>query len=360
MSAREPRTETVHEIALIERLAGAFTRSSHQLNERHETDAELLRVPGSDPVLALTTDHIAEEIQAGLYVDAELIGWMTVMVNASDLSAVGARPLGLVLNETLPPDVGEGFLAALQRGIQQACDACGLHVLGGDTNFGPRLQMGGCALGVVPEGRPMTRRGCAPGDLLFASGPLGLGGAFALARLLGGSEADGERIPFRPVARLTEGQLLRPFASGCMDTSDGALPTLDELMRLNGVGFRFRITAAESLHPAAAAAASRARIPPWMLLAGPHGEYELLFTVPRGRLERFLAVARAREWRPLHLGEAVREPGLTLPIDGTLRQLDTTAVRNLFGEVGGDLGAYREGLARLAAAATTERARCAR
>ena len=39
MSAREPRTETVHEIALIERLAGAFTRSSHQLNERHETDA---------------------------------------------------------------------------------------------------------------------------------------------------------------------------------------------------------------------------------------------------------------------------------------------------------------------------------
>jgi thiamine-monophosphate kinase len=205
----------------------------------------------------------------------------------------------------------------------------------------------------------MTRRGCAPGDLLFASGPLGLGGAFALARLLGGSEADGERIPFRPVARLTEGQLLRPFASGCMD-SDGALPTLDELMRLNGVGFRFRITAAESLHPAAAAAASRARIPPWMLLAGPHGEYELLFTVPRGRLERFLAAARAREWRPLHLGEAVREPGLTLPIDGTLRQLDTTAVRNLFGEVGGDFGAYREGLARLAAAATTERARCAR
>lgn len=78
------------EVALLERLAGGFARSHLQCNQRHESDAELIRLPGSRSVLALTTDAISEEIESGLYADPYLIGWMTVMVNASDLAAVGA------------------------------------------------------------------------------------------------------------------------------------------------------------------------------------------------------------------------------------------------------------------------------
>jgi thiamine monophosphate kinase len=29
---------------------------------------------------------------------------------------------------------------------------------------------------------------------------------------------------------------VRPFATSCMDTGDGVIPALDQLMRLNGVG----------------------------------------------------------------------------------------------------------------------------
>ncbi|MBI3082153.1 MAG: hypothetical protein HYY94_04470, partial [Gemmatimonadetes bacterium] len=177
-------TTLPREVALLERLAGGFSRSALQCNQRHESDAELIRLPGSPSVLALTTDAISEEIESGLYSDPYCIGWMTVLVNASDLAAVGAAPVGILLNQTLPSDMPEQELEALQGGVRDACSACGLPVLGGDTNFGARLHMGACAVGLIPDGQPLTRRGATSGDRVFASGPLGLGGAFAFARMM--------------------------------------------------------------------------------------------------------------------------------------------------------------------------------
>ncbi|UCF18631.1 MAG: thiamine-monophosphate kinase [Gemmatimonadota bacterium] len=337
--------DAIIENRLIERLALGFTRAPHQLNATRESDAELIRLPGTDVVLALTTDGVVEEIEAGLYRDPYLIGWMTVMVNASDLAAVGAQPLGLLLNQTLKPDLDDRYLDRLQTGIRDACEACGLHVLGGDVNFSARLQMSATALGLIPDGRLLTRRGCQPGDRLFASAPLGLGSAFALqalvqrgadraARPRGGGQPAG--LEYRPAARLREGGLLRAHATCCMDTSDGVIPTLDELMRLNGTGFRVDAPLESILHAGAVQLTRAAGLPDWLLLAGPHGEFELLFTVPEAAGETFLAAARERDWRPLELGVVTANDGLEL--NG--RRLDTARVRNLFTLVGGDVEAY--------------------
>ncbi|MGH7675898.1 MAG: AIR synthase related protein, partial [Gemmatimonadales bacterium] len=161
------------EVALIERLAAGLPRSPLQRNARHESDAELLQLPGSDALLALTVDGIVEEIARGLYTDPYLIGWMTVTASASDLAAVGAAPLGILVNAVLPPDIAAADLARLRQGIGDACAAYELPVLGGDTNSGGQLQTAACAVGVI-DGVPLGRRGCAPGDRLYASGPLGL------------------------------------------------------------------------------------------------------------------------------------------------------------------------------------------
>ena len=265
------------EIAMIERLARALPRSPRQLNALHASDAELVHITGTT-VLAVTTDGIVEEIATGLYADPALIGWMTVVVNASDLAAVGANPLGIVVCETLPPTMGPDDIAALQRGIADASLAHGLPVLGGDTNSGEQLQVVGTALGLVEGGAPLTRLGAASGDRLFASGPLGLGSVFAFTQLIRAGVINAP--PFRPHARLHEGSLLRPFASACMDTSDGLLATLDELGRLNGVGFRLTLPVEGMLHGAALRLAEAQQLPPWTMLAGPHGEFELVFTVP--------------------------------------------------------------------------------
>lgn len=331
-------TRVPAETALIDRLAAGFPRSPLQYNARHESDAELLRLPGTETVLALTIDGIADEIDAGLYRDAYLVGWMTVIASASDLAAVGAAPLGVLVSETLPHGFGPQQVAELQRGITEACRAAELPVLGGDTNRGVRLETTACAVGLIRSGPPLTRVGCAPGDRLLASGALGLGAAFALLALRGDASA-AARLKYQPRPRIREGQLLRGVATCCMDTSDGALTTLDELMRLNGLGCRIERPVAELLHPEARRVAEAAGIPPWMLLAAPHGEFELVFTVPADRAAGFQAAARSHGWDPLDLGSVVLAPGLELAVEGC-RTIDTRRVRDLFAEAGGSVERY--------------------
>lgn len=319
------------EVALVDRLTRGLPRAALQLNQPHTSDAELLRLPGTDVVLALTTDAIVEEVDTGLYDDPYLVGWMTVMASGSDLAAVGASPLGILVSETLPPGLPEDDLARLQQGIGDASRTSGLPVLGGDTSAGDRLHTAGCAVGYL-SGAPLTRLGCRPGDRLLASGPLGLGAAFALARTRGLPAP-----PFLPVARLAEGQLLRGLASAAMDTSDGALATLDELARLNGVGFALESPVENLLHPTAQAAARSAGLPAWLMLAGPHGEFELVFTLSAEHADALQTAAAGLGWSPLELGVVTPEPGLRLA-DGT--RIDTARLRDLFVAMNGDVERY--------------------
>ena len=342
-------TAVVRENALVESLVRALPRSTEQRNGLGESDAELLHLPGTDRLLAITPDAIVEEIEAGLYRDPYLIGWMTVVSSASDLAAVGADPMGILLSQTLPRRPARAFLNRLQQGVRDACAACGLPVLGGDTNHSDRLHMESSAIGTVPAAEAMLRTGCRAGDRLYASGALGIGSAFAFEAL---TQPDREpTVPFLPMARLREGQLLRRFASSCMDTSDGALATLDEIMRRSSVGVKLDTDTARLLHPAAARIAEAEDLPSWTLLAGPHGEFELIFSVPRDRCTAFLVAASRTGWNPLPLGQARALSGLELgPQDGCM-SLDTGAIRNLAGEAASDVDRYVKELMKLAGAA---------
>lgn len=320
------------ENSLIERLTEHFVRSPLQRNGLQESDAELISLPGSDTLLAVTTDSIVEEIELGLYCDPYLMGWMAATVNASDLAAVGAEPLGLLLSETFPHDTSEDSLQEVQRGVHDACMAAGLYILGGDTNFSSHWELGGSALGVIPDGLPMTRLGCKPGDELFVTGVLGLGSVHALVQLSPDPAVKQFHSPYQPRARVSEGQLLRGRPSCCMDTSDGALATLDQLMRLNQVGFVLESNADQWLHSAALQLSEAMGIPAWMMLAGLHGEFELLFAVPPERVEALITETSAKGWQPLKIGVVVETPGVWFEANGETVTLDTGRIRNLFSQ----------------------------
>ncbi len=330
----------ISENAFIERLARRLPRSPLQLNGLQETDAELVRIPAAGLVLAMTTDWIVEEIESGLYSDPYLIGWMTVAVNASDLAAVGAEPIGLLLNENLPPDTAPEFIERLQEGIRDASSASGLYVLGGDTNISTRLELGGSALGLISDGQPLTRLGCKQGDYLFATGPFGSGSGYAFVQFLARRQAPGLEFPYQPQPRLREGRLLRRFASACMDSSDGLIATLDQLMRLNGVGFVVDCGAERLMESHTLSLSRSAGVPAWTALAGPHGEFELVFTVPPQQVEPLLKEAAAGGWMPLQLGKVVERPAIQLSLDGEALTLDTGRIRNLFTECGGNAEKY--------------------
>ncbi len=321
----------LNENDFLRKLSTKFRRSPYQLNKFLESDAELLKLTDGS-ILALSTDSIVEEIATGLYADPALIGWMTVVVNLSDIAAVGAEPLGLLLSQNIPPDFPPEKLDALQSGIAEACEAFGVFVLGGDTNQSTTLETGGTAIGLIKTGPIISRKGAKPGDLLYVSGKMGMGSAFAFSVLMGGQSQFG----YKPTPKLKEGMLVRQFGSSCMDTSDGLFPAICNLMEPNGVGFEINLHFAEIAHPAAVQLAAAGSFPTWFFLAGPHGEFELIFTIPPEKEADFLRSANKMDWHPLKIGVVTDHQACVLDIPDGKWALEPFQIANLFTEAGGN------------------------
>jgi len=344
---------------IINDLTKSFNRSPKQLNKVHETDAEIIELENSPYNLAITIDTISEEIKTGLYSDPYQIGWMSVMVNMSDLAAVGASPLGIVISQIFPKDISGEKIRIIQDGINDACKKCGSFVLGGDTNFGDELIISGCAIGTVEKGKHLKRIGCKLGDKIYVSGKVGNGNAFAAQKLffqdselsfrsslrernLKSNKSDrflpsvemtskngNGLLEFFPSAKLEWRNILIKYSSSCIDTSDGVLSSLDQLMRLNNIGFRFRNDWNEKLDPTSKQLFTRYNLPLWLLLAGEHGEFELLFSIPEENETEFIKEADRLNLNPVYLADAKSEQNIKINLYDKEQTLDSGKIRNL-------------------------------
>ncbi|MGK7312765.1 MAG: thiamine-phosphate kinase [Candidatus Longimicrobiales bacterium M2_2A_002] len=330
-----PALSAIRENRLLTGWAALLERAPGQRGAVHETDAELLPL-GDGRFLALTVDSVVEELEVGLY-SPRTAGRVAVIACLSDLAAVGATPLGMLLSVTLPRSGAETTQAAVAAGVRAACGEAGTFVLGGDTSEGDRLHVTVVGAGTVPAGAAMTRRGCAPGDLVYATGPLGLGGAHAAAALMGLGPAPPE---FEPPIRSRAGVTLRGVATACIDSSDGLVAAVDQLARLNGVAIRIAGPLHRLLHPAARAIARSSGLPAFPFLAGHHGEFELIFTVPAGSVSALAEAAERGGFRPLRLGRVEAGGGVWIGAS----ELDTTGIRNLAEGAGSDVEAYTAAL----------------
>jgi len=343
--------DAVGENRLLAQWTAHQRRHPEQLNALHEADAELVPLPGSDRLLAVTTDTVSEEIALGFYRDPETIGWVAAAASLSDLAAVAAEPVGLVVAVSIPRDATRAFVEGLAAGLDAAARAAGTYVLGGDTNIGAAVSVTTTAIGTVATGERLTRMGCGAGEVVYASGRLGAG-ALPVLRAMGLSAGEGQgpaaaaggaSVPFRPPLRLREARLLPGWATACMDTSDGLVATLDQLARLNGVGFDVTAPLAEVLEPAVREALECAGLDPLLALGQPHGEFELVFTVPAALAAAFEAHARRGGFEPVRLGvttdagPAALAPALRFSGDGAPRTLDGARIRNVVDEEAGDL-----------------------
>jgi thiamine-monophosphate kinase len=173
---------------------------------------------------------------------------MVALINVSDLAAMGAKPIGLlvstVMPETMPVNDYERFL----DGLAQASREWSCPVVGGNIKDGPDFTATGTALGSVGKDRAMRRIGARPGDRLLVVGEMGIFWAAVLRRLLPSVQFDArddalcDEALFRPVARIREGMMLAQtrHASACMDSSDGVIGCLHELAHVNGMDILIR------------------------------------------------------------------------------------------------------------------------
>ena len=320
---------------IINNLIAGFERSPDQLNKPHESDAEIIQ--SREMKLAITTDSISEEISTGLYDDPNLIGWMIVTVNLSDLAAVGATPIGILISEIIPKDFDDEKINQLQKGISDACKKHNTFVLGGDTNEGDKLVLTGTAIGIINSEKILSRVGVKPGDLLYSSGKLGIGNAYAISKLI--SET-GSSINYKPFAQINFCKIISKYALACMDTSDGLISTLDQLMRLNNVGFEITEKCEKLIDDEVLIYSKKLNFPSWLLLAGQHGEFELVFTIPQNLKQEFIKEAEKNGFGPIELGEVIPEKEIKMKLNEEFITINSGFIRNLPYETKGDINHY--------------------
>lgn len=186
-------------------------------------DAAVLRRDRGD--VLFTTDMLIEGRHFRLNeASAAEIGRKAMAVNVSDIAAMGGEPTYAVVAAGLPPRFPLAFVRGLYDGLNAMSHACGVQIVGGDTNASDRLVLSVALLGRVREGRALTRSGAQKGDILFVTGSLG------------GSYKSRKHLRFTP--RLAESRfLVKNFSvHAMMDLSDGLSSDLAKIAFESGVG----------------------------------------------------------------------------------------------------------------------------
>jgi thiamine-monophosphate kinase len=200
-------------------------------------DAAALDLPPGEQIV-VSTDIAAEGVHFPTGSSADRVAYRAVAAAASDLAAMGARPVAMTLNLSLP-GADETVLAGLRAGLEESVRAFGLPLVGGDLVRGP-LSLGVQVLGAVARGEALRRSGARAGDRLCVSGCLG-DAAAGLALELGDIDAPQDHALhlreafWRPQPALALGQALRGRATAAIDISDGLLADAGHLSRASGV-----------------------------------------------------------------------------------------------------------------------------
>jgi thiamine-monophosphate kinase len=223
---------------------------------------------------------------------------------------MGGRVQAVVLAIAAPPAWPIAELRGVVRGVRDAAAEVGAVLAGGNLASARELSLTMTVLGEAPI-RPVLRSGARPGDRLYVTGRLG-GAALGLRLLMGAHSVDGgeaaRRCWRRPVARLQPGRALATagIATAMIDLSDGLLVDATRLAQASGGRLLIR-TARVPLAPALARLSpKRARA----LAIGGGEDYELLFTVPLGRVARLTRAAL--DCPVTAIGEVVRGRGVAL------------------------------------------------
>ncbi len=244
-------------------------------------DCAILRLNTGER-LATSVDTMVAGVHFPAETNAQYIALRAVSAAASDLAAMGARPLGMTVALTLPA-ADETWLESFRCGLASAVSEYQLPLVGGDTTRGP-LSITVQVLGALPADQALLRSGAIAGDQVYVSGTLG-DAAGALAILLGKWQPAPEYARtlldrfHHPRARLTLGRELLGRATAAIDISDGLLA--DAAHVANASGVKIRIDA--QLLPLSSALRSHGdsdTVLRWALTGG--DDYELCFCLPAG------------------------------------------------------------------------------
>jgi thiamine-monophosphate kinase len=270
------RVSDVGEFGLIDRIArlagSGFTRD---VVLGIGDDAAVLR-PRRGEEVVVTTDAFVEGVHFRLDQETPATAGRRAAVGClSDLGAMGARPLGLLLAFAVPPRLPLALALGFVRGLLREAERAGIPLVGGNVTRASEVSAALTAVGAVAPGRALRRDAGRSGDRLFVTGVLGKS---ALER----ARAGRRRGPVRHVGapRIEAGRRLARLraAGACIDVSDGLVADLAHVCRASHLAARVEVERVPRPRGFEAACRRAGLDADRLLLAGGE-DYELLFSV---------------------------------------------------------------------------------
>jgi thiamine-monophosphate kinase len=168
------KIEELGEFGLIKHLTASIELKNHSSKKGVGDDCAVLDYPQEKEVL-VTTDLLLEGVHFDLtYVPLKHLGYKSAMVNFSDVYAMGGMPRQITVSLGISQRFTVEDMEELYAGLQLACEAHGVDVVGGDTTSSMTgLTISITCIGDVEKGKAVLRNGAKAGDLVCVSGNLG-------------------------------------------------------------------------------------------------------------------------------------------------------------------------------------------
>ncbi len=189
---------------------------------------------GSDEALVFTADMLNEGVH--FLTDkssAYQIGYKSLMVNISDVAAMGAVPVATLLSLALPEERFGAWAEEFMQGYLAASKKYNVTLVGGDTT---KSLSGVCvnvtAIGRVSQSNIKRRSAAKVGDVVAVTGALGASAAGLRDVLNGVLNTENAMFHLMPEARVREGEWLglQGAVNAMMDISDGVASDLQHIL----------------------------------------------------------------------------------------------------------------------------------
>ncbi len=285
--------------------------------------------PGFD--LVVTKDALVEGVHFLAGERPDRVARKLLRTNLSDLAAKGAEPYGCFLAVSWPQHYGSDARDQFAKALGEDLSHFGLALFGGDTTSTPGpLTLSLTAMGWVPQGQMVRRKGARIGDDLVVTGTIGdgyLGLLAAQGRLPMLNAPQNLALEDRyhhPLPRLGLGQALRTHATACADVSDGLAADAGHIAAASTVGLRIDLEAVPLSEAASAwLALQDDPVAAHLALVTGGDDYELVCTVSPEQREAFTSNAAALGIAVTRIGTVVSEPGVSLTWRGEVQNIRT-------------------------------------
>jgi len=287
-------------------------------------DCALLQ-PNSDKALAFSIDTLVEGVHFLVDMDAFLVGYRALMVNISDLAAMGATPAYFTLALTLPWS-DEQWLNDFAQGLSAVAQMHSIFLIGGDTTRGP-LSITIQVVGQVSPTHALKRSGAKVGDAIYVTGTLGdaAAGLQIIQEEIACDESAANYLAnrfYQPSARVNMGQSLVEVANSAIDISDGLLADLAHILKASEVGARVHIDAMP-LSSELLSVVDKKTAQQLALTAG--DDYELCFTAAPDVEEKLKEVSQKTGVAITRIGEITNDKSLTC-VDSDNNEIEFTTL----------------------------------